>query len=337
MPAKSSTKAITPSSQLRETDPSSGNRKRRAEDDDFDASKSQIYDEHGKTRRINPFKLATRLHPDLVKEMEAYIKPGAIMPNFEIRKELQIRYQVDRRHLYDYFHSRGLRVGKEDRHSNLTRSRMAKAKALAQTEVVKENSTLKPVKRIKITPVKRSTAKPATKKAIKKSTSETTVDNHAPEHMIQTGTENTILMSNTSLAVETKCDTGDCPSASSDMNIDAAVESQPSFQKDSILSTCGDFFQSPPRRFHAVSDVSTAAALAEIPSPLLENFILSGRSTPSLIDDTSSSSCKSPSPAYVQPLEKKKKDHSVFPSFSISPRSPSWIPLWIALSCTRPR
>ncbi|KAJ3737691.1 hypothetical protein DFJ43DRAFT_987364 [Lentinula guzmanii] len=29
------------------------------------------------------------------------------MPNFDIRKELQIRYQVDRRHIYDYFHSRG--------------------------------------------------------------------------------------------------------------------------------------------------------------------------------------------------------------------------------------
>ncbi|KIK67278.1 hypothetical protein GYMLUDRAFT_156339 [Collybiopsis luxurians FD-317 M1] len=56
------------------------------------------------------------------------------MPSFEIRKELQIRYQVDRRHLYDYFHSRGLRVAKEDRHSNLTRSRIAKAKVLAQSQ-----------------------------------------------------------------------------------------------------------------------------------------------------------------------------------------------------------
>ncbi|KAF9270830.1 hypothetical protein L218DRAFT_848869 [Marasmius fiardii PR-910] len=53
------------------------------------------------------------------------------MPSFAIRKELQERYQVDRRHLYDYFHSRGLRVAKEDRHSNLTRSRQAKAAAVA--------------------------------------------------------------------------------------------------------------------------------------------------------------------------------------------------------------
>lgn len=78
------------------------------------------------------------------------------MPNFEIRKELQIRYQVDRRHLYDYFHSRGrslscsskddisgntmslgLRVAKEDRHSNLTRSRLAKAKTMAPADSAK--------------------------------------------------------------------------------------------------------------------------------------------------------------------------------------------------------
>lgn len=52
--------------------------------------------------------LAERLPDGLVKEMETFIKPGAIMPNFDVRKELQIRYQVDRRHLYDYFHSRGV-------------------------------------------------------------------------------------------------------------------------------------------------------------------------------------------------------------------------------------
>ncbi|ESK96231.1 hypothetical protein Moror_7221 [Moniliophthora roreri MCA 2997] len=92
---------------------------------------SDIYDSNGKTRRVNPKKLGERLGPDLVREMEAYIEPGAAMPNFAIRKELQERYQVDRRHLYDYFHSRGLRVAKEDRHSNLTRSRQAKAAAAA--------------------------------------------------------------------------------------------------------------------------------------------------------------------------------------------------------------
>ncbi|KAF9225394.1 hypothetical protein BS17DRAFT_661456, partial [Gyrodon lividus] len=40
------------------------------------------------------------------------------MPSFAVRKELQERYNIDRRHIYDYFHSRGLRVVKEDKHGN---------------------------------------------------------------------------------------------------------------------------------------------------------------------------------------------------------------------------
>ena len=60
-----------------------------------------------KTRRVNPARLAVRLGADLVAEMEAFIVPGAKMPNFDIRKDLQVRYSVDRRHIYDYFHSRG--------------------------------------------------------------------------------------------------------------------------------------------------------------------------------------------------------------------------------------
>jgi hypothetical protein len=60
-----------------------------------------------KTRRVNPQRLALRLGPELVAEMEAYIVPGAKMPPFSIRKVFQERYSVDRRHIYDYFHSRG--------------------------------------------------------------------------------------------------------------------------------------------------------------------------------------------------------------------------------------
>ncbi|KAF5368546.1 hypothetical protein D9758_002232 [Tetrapyrgos nigripes] len=93
-----------------------------------------------KNRRVNPEKLAERLGPDLVREMEVYIQSGAMMPNFAIRKELQERYQVDRRHLYDYFHARGLRVAKEDRHCNLARSRQAKAKAKAVKEASRTSS-----------------------------------------------------------------------------------------------------------------------------------------------------------------------------------------------------
>lgn len=60
-----------------------------------------------KTRRVNPQRLAIRLGPELVAEMEALIVPGAKMPTFAVRKDFQERYQVDRRHIYDYFHSRG--------------------------------------------------------------------------------------------------------------------------------------------------------------------------------------------------------------------------------------
>ncbi|KAG1853995.1 hypothetical protein F4604DRAFT_1591404 [Suillus subluteus] len=42
------------------------------------------------------------------------------MPSFAVPKELQERYNIDRRHVYDYFHSRGLRVIKEDKNGNTT-------------------------------------------------------------------------------------------------------------------------------------------------------------------------------------------------------------------------
>jgi hypothetical protein len=67
-----------------------------------------------------------------------------------VRKDFQERYQVDRRHIYDYFHSRGahwvipiikyfslyagLRVAKEDKHTNLIRGRAMKAQAQAQLQ-----------------------------------------------------------------------------------------------------------------------------------------------------------------------------------------------------------
>ncbi|KAK7063866.1 hypothetical protein R3P38DRAFT_2820889 [Favolaschia claudopus] len=71
-------------------------------------------------RRIDPDKLAVRLGPELTSEMDAYIVPGAKMPSFEIRQGFVKKYSVDRRHIYDYFHSRGLRVAKEDKHLNLS-------------------------------------------------------------------------------------------------------------------------------------------------------------------------------------------------------------------------
>jgi hypothetical protein len=70
-------------------------------------------------RRVNPDSLAIRLGPELVGELNALIVPGnRDMPSFAVRKELQERYSIDRRHLYDYFHSKGLRVVKEDKNGN---------------------------------------------------------------------------------------------------------------------------------------------------------------------------------------------------------------------------
>ncbi|KIO06863.1 hypothetical protein M404DRAFT_137806 [Pisolithus tinctorius Marx 270] len=37
------------------------------------------------------------------------------MPSFAVRKVLQERYNADRRHIYDYFHSRGLRVVRKEK------------------------------------------------------------------------------------------------------------------------------------------------------------------------------------------------------------------------------
>ncbi|KAJ3575237.1 hypothetical protein NP233_g1244 [Leucocoprinus birnbaumii] len=90
-------------------------------------------EERPKTRRVNPQRLALRLGPDLVAEMEALIVPGAKMPTFAVRKDFQDRYCVDRRHIYDYFHSRGLRVAKEDKHTNLKRRRVVKNEQAQQS------------------------------------------------------------------------------------------------------------------------------------------------------------------------------------------------------------
>ncbi|KAG6911376.1 hypothetical protein DXG01_001047 [Tephrocybe rancida] len=125
---------------------SAASEKRAHELSDDDEAQSQ------KTRRVNPQRLAARLGPEIVADMESLIYPGAKMPSFEVRRIIQERYAVDRRHIYDYFHSRGthssrcnlfdclltgmlgLRVAKEDRHTNLTRGRLSKALARQQLE-----------------------------------------------------------------------------------------------------------------------------------------------------------------------------------------------------------
>lgn len=94
----------TPTSRSR----SNGSYLKRPRDQSTNSIYDTVDDARPKTRRVNPERLATRLDPRLVAEMDAFIVPGAKMPNFAIRKDFQERYCVDRRHIYDYFHSRGL-------------------------------------------------------------------------------------------------------------------------------------------------------------------------------------------------------------------------------------
>ncbi|PCH34110.1 hypothetical protein WOLCODRAFT_160606 [Wolfiporia cocos MD-104 SS10] len=70
----------------------------------------------GGRKRANAESLAARLGPELVRELEALLKPGMTeMPPFAVRQAIQKRYNINRRHIYDWFHSRGLRVTKEER------------------------------------------------------------------------------------------------------------------------------------------------------------------------------------------------------------------------------
>ncbi|KAH9858284.1 hypothetical protein C2E23DRAFT_174740 [Lenzites betulinus] len=71
-------------------------------------------------RRVNPESLAVRLGPELVKELESHVQNGVVeMPSFAVRQQIQKRHKVDRRHIYDWFHSKGLRVTKEDKRATV--------------------------------------------------------------------------------------------------------------------------------------------------------------------------------------------------------------------------
>lgn len=64
-----------------------------------------------RSRRVNPDVLVNRLPPGLVVEMDKLIKSDPhSMPSYSVRKELQERYDVDRRPIYEYFHAQGCRV-----------------------------------------------------------------------------------------------------------------------------------------------------------------------------------------------------------------------------------
>ena len=94
-------------------------------------------------RRVNPDSLASRLAPELVREMDAFIMSGNMeMPSFAVRKELQERYNIDRRHIYDYFHSKGMRVIKDDKVSNLVRRTDRPTKVLSSSRDFHASSLL---------------------------------------------------------------------------------------------------------------------------------------------------------------------------------------------------
>ncbi|KAJ7070630.1 hypothetical protein C8F01DRAFT_1244350 [Mycena amicta] len=114
-----------------------------------------------KPRRIDPDRLAVRLGSDLTADLDKFLVPGAKMPSFaassflaaflvtllpfdQIRQALVKKYNVDRRHIYDYLHSRGLRVAKEDKHLNLSR-KAAAAASRKKAKVGKENIPPEPV------------------------------------------------------------------------------------------------------------------------------------------------------------------------------------------------
>jgi hypothetical protein len=62
-------------------------------------------------RRVNPEALASRLGPEVVSALDALVPAGSMeMPSFQARKSVQERYNIDRRHVYDYYHAKGLRV-----------------------------------------------------------------------------------------------------------------------------------------------------------------------------------------------------------------------------------
>ncbi|KAJ7269315.1 hypothetical protein B0H12DRAFT_32562 [Mycena haematopus] len=134
----------SPSTPLSLTSPKTSKKRRRESLDCTELSAR----ESGKPkvpRRIDPDRLAIRLGPELVSEMDAYIVPGAKMPSFEIRQSFVTRYAVDRRHIYDYFHSRGLRVAKEDKHLNLSH-RMSRKPVAARKPAASKAVSLDPVK-----------------------------------------------------------------------------------------------------------------------------------------------------------------------------------------------
>lgn len=62
-------------------------------------------------RRVNPDVLVNRLPAGLVADMDKLVREDPhTMPSYAVRKELQERYDIDRRPIYEYFHAHGCRM-----------------------------------------------------------------------------------------------------------------------------------------------------------------------------------------------------------------------------------
>lgn len=85
---------------------------------------------------MNPDSLAYRLGPELIKELEALLKPGTTeMPSFAVRQEIQKRYSIDRRHIYDWFHNKGLRVSGSDKRSETSPGKAKEPRRVPDTRI----------------------------------------------------------------------------------------------------------------------------------------------------------------------------------------------------------
>lgn len=123
-------KASPTSRRTRSTSSASANEKlyprpqqmRRVDDSTFSASAFilsnhvDVPTRYSNRRRVNPASLASRLGPELVKELESLLTPGMTeMPSFAARQAIQKTYNIDRRHIYDWYHTKGLRVSTKEK------------------------------------------------------------------------------------------------------------------------------------------------------------------------------------------------------------------------------
>ena len=87
-------------------------------------------------RRMNPDSLAFRLGPELVKELESLLTPDMTeMPPFSVRQEIQQRFKVDRRNIYDWFHNKGLRVSSSEKRNEQRAEKLKETRSLPNTRI----------------------------------------------------------------------------------------------------------------------------------------------------------------------------------------------------------